>query len=241
MILAQVYNSTVTSPATLMQALHLAGSEAASSAPTFGVIESLILVGLGVVFLLYGFKYFKILVMVNAAAVGGCLGYYLGTVSQSQSIPILFAVAGALVFGALAWPLQRAAVALLGAVSGLIIGWVLWDAVINLTGNASLAQYQDAVALVGMTVLGMLTFISFNPVVMIFTSIQGASMIVLGMVSLLMSYNDLAPSLRTALERGCLPGIFVACLALVGFVLQHAKGKGTGKKAHAAAAKPAAG
>ncbi len=239
MMLAQVYNmpSQAASPAALIQSLHLAGSEASASAPTFGVIESLLLVGLGVVFLLWGFKYFKILVVVNAAAVGGCAGYALGTVSQSQSMPILLAVAGALVIGALAWPLLRWAVALLGAVSGLIIGLVICDIVVNVSGDASLANYHWPMALVCMTALGMLTFISFNPVVMIFTSIQGASMIVLGAVSLLMSYAGLQASLRLAVEHNW--AVFVACLALVGFVLQHAKGHG--KKASAPAAKPAAG
>jgi hypothetical protein len=239
MILAQVYNMPAQAPssAALIQTLHFGGADGSAAAPTFGVIESLLLVGLGVVFLLWGFKYFKILVVVNAAAVGGCAGYFLGTVSQSQSMPILLAVAGALVVGAVAWPLLRFAVALLGAVSGFIIGMVVCDIVVNVSGDAAFANYWLASALVGMTALGMLTFISFNPVVMIFTSIQGATMIVFGAVSLLMSYSGLQASLRSAVEHNV--AVFVACLALVGFVLQHAKG--THKKAPVPAAKPAAG
>ena len=185
----------------------------------------------GIVFLVLGFKYFKALVIADGAAIGALIGAYVGSFRDSPNMPWLLGVAGAALLGILAWPTIKYAVGLMGAVAGGLAGFALWLAVANAIGNESLIQHAWAGGLLGMILIGMLTFVAFRPAVMIFTAVQGAIMTVSGACSLLLSHSGIRESIRPELvSNDFLLSVLVGVPAVTGFTLQFATEAGKIRK-----------
>ena len=130
----------------------------------------LLLLPIGLVFLLYGFKLYKLLVSVVFAGIGaglgGALAAYLGW------NVILGTIAGALVLGLLAWPLHRIAWGLLG-------GAILGGAAVLLVS----ARSQDPIllAIVATVIFAggfILTLLVMRPLIILVTAILGAAVLV---------------------------------------------------------------
>jgi hypothetical protein len=174
--------------------------------------EAALLIIAGIVYLLWGYAIFKILIMMNAAVVGAVIGSIIG---QSGDQQILGAAIGAIGLGALAWPLMKHAVAFMGGIYGFILGGSLWQ-------SADLdPKFFWAGALLGLIAFGLISFIVFRGSVMLYTSLQGASMIVVGVLGLIFKYQDMTPSVvhRMTVQPMLLPALILVP-ALIGIIFQ---------------------
>lgn len=171
----------------------------------------------GVVYLLFGYSMFKYLVLLNAAAVGALVGAAIGDRSAA-ALP--GAVVGAVLAGAMAWPMMKYAVALMGGTFGALLAATIWRAAGLEPG------YAWAGAMTGLASGGLLCFIIFRGCVMTYTSMQGAVMLILGLLGLLFKYQELAPSIGRyiSIKPSLLPMcIFVPTIA--GIMYQQANSK----------------
>jgi hypothetical protein len=187
-------------------------------------LRAVVLLAVGLVYMLYGWKIFKILVIANAAMVGVALGAMIGRGSPTTpNLPTFAAVAGGLVLAVAAWPLMKYAVSLMGALIGSLAGYGLWRYVAEAAGQVTLSQYAWAGGILGLVTLGMLAFVIFQISVMIFTSIQGTVMTVSGILSLLLHYPSIRLDLQNSLstEMHLLP-LLIAVPAAIGFIFQDA-------------------
>ena len=208
-----------------------------------GVLQAVAFVLVGVVFLLFGYRYFKALVIINAAAIGALCGMYIGTRTGSAgvtSMPVLMGLAGAVLLGVLAWPTIRYCVCLMGAMAGAVVGMGLWNFAGNALGLQDAGQYAWAGALVGMVAVGMLAFVLFQTCVMVFTSVQGALMVVSGFCALLLApalglRESVSPALQ---DNPYLLTLLVGVPAVLGFAFQHAKERAKVKKKRKETEKP---
>ncbi len=145
-------------------------------------LEAVLAISFGVVYMLYGWRIFKILVVICFGLIGLFAGIKIG---QRFDLQILGAVVGLFLLAALSVPLMRWAVSLLGAVAGGILAAGLWYA-FELPG-----QYILAGAAIGLIAGGMSSFIIFKIAVMLFTSFGGGMLTIAGLVSLLYQYESM--------------------------------------------------
>ncbi len=143
-------------------------------------LEAVLAISFGVVYMLYGWRIFKILVVICFGLVGIFGGIKIGQQFDAQ---LLGAVVGPFVLAALSVPLMRWAVSLLGALAGGILTAGLWYA-FELPG-----KYILAGAGIGLIAGGMISFIVFKIAVMLFTSFGGGLLTVTGLVALLYQYE----------------------------------------------------
>ncbi len=170
---------------------------------------------LGLLVVLFGYMAHRWIVVVNCVALGFWLGGLLG---QRAQIATVAAVLGALLFGAISWPLMKYAVAVCGGLVGAIIGMAVW-AYCEQPLNMAWAG-----GLVGLAVLGMLSFILFKTSVILFTSVQGALMFVLGAAALFIRYTPWSSQAQDAFtHRPILMPLLVLSIALLGLIWQHQK------------------
>ncbi len=147
---------------------------------TLSWLQAIIAISFGVVYLLYGWRIFKVLVVICFGLVGVFAGINIGARFGSE---ILGGILGLVALGGLSIPLMRWAVSLLGAVSGGILTSGIWYA----CGLPE--RYMPAGALIGIIAGGMISFIVFRIAVMLFTSLGGGTLIVTGVLSLLYHYE----------------------------------------------------
>ena len=84
---------------------------------SMGFFQAVVQVALGAVYLLYGWKVFKALVIVNATLGGAILGSMLGARMDGQNMQIIASVTGGAMFGIVAWPMMKYAVAVMGGLA----------------------------------------------------------------------------------------------------------------------------
>lgn len=179
-------------------------------------VEAVTFISFGVVCLMYGWRVFKILVVISFAL----LGMFLGVAVTNKIVGLNNQLAGGLVgmgvLAILSIPLMRWAVSALGAVAGGILTSSIWYA------SGLPERYIWAGALIGMVAGGMISFIIFKVAVILFSSLSGASLIMVGSLALLY----LHPATSTRLEeivftkKWFLPTLLVAP-TLIGLVLQN--------------------
>ncbi|HMO26848.1 MAG TPA: hypothetical protein PKB10_11315 [Tepidisphaeraceae bacterium] len=182
---------------------------------------ALLLVG-GIVYLLFGYYLFKGLITLNAALAGAYVGAIFGKLGEAV-VPGAFI--GAFIAAAVCWPMMRWAVAITGALIGFILGIAVWRA-IGLDPS-----FSPAGGAVGLVFFGMISFILFKGSVMMFTSVQGASMIIVGALGLLQKYQEIAPTIQKSLEQSpvILPmAVFVP--AVIGLIYQQSTGEAEAAK-----------
>lgn len=170
---------------------------------------------IGVLLLLFGFKAHKAVVVFNCIALGFWIGQRLGEKAQIASVA---AIIGAVLLGAISWPLMKYAAALCGGLVGAVVGMVTWQWFdlppdLNWAGGLS-----------GLILLGMLSFLLFKFSVILFSCIQGAAMLVLGVSALLIKYtpfnHDVANNLN---NKPVLMPLLVFSVALLGIIFQQQK------------------
>lgn len=143
-----------------------------------------ILIIAGVIYLLFGYQIFKTLMVVNAAVVGAVAGAMLGD-RVGAMIPL--AIVGAVLLAAVVWPTMKHAVAVMGAVFGALVGATVWHSV------GLDARFAWSGAAIGLVAGGLLCFILFRGCIVMYTSLQGAVMLIFGALALLLKYQDVSP------------------------------------------------
>lgn len=147
-------------------------------------IQAVIAISFGAVYMLYGCKIFKILVVIAFALLGMTAGIYAGQTLGDQQYEIWGGVIGSIVLGILSIPMMKWAVSLLGAIAGGVLTAAAWYA-FKLPENYLII----AGALIGMIAGGMLSFIIFDAAVILFTSLGGGALVLIGILALLRQYQ----------------------------------------------------
>jgi len=146
------------------------------------VLEALTFIAFGVVCLLYGWRVFKVLVVISFALLGLLAGILLSDiVLGADNNPILGVLMGA-VLAIASVPMMRWSVCVLGAVAGGIMTASLWYA-FELPEEMIWAG-----GLVGIVAGGMISFIVFRIAVMLFSCLWGSALIIMGIIAILYMY-----------------------------------------------------
>lgn len=183
---------------------------------------ALVLLVCGLVYMLQGWKVFKMLVIVNAAILGGFLGSELGKHLQFEHGPIFGAVAGALLFSVLAWPLMKGAVSLMGGLAGSFVGYGMWSYAAKVAGRPGMADYTWVGALMGFIALGLLGFIIFKTIIILFTSLQGSLMTISGLVAVACRVGAIRETLYPPLRSNAhMLLLLIALPAIIALVFQY--------------------
>lgn len=173
-----------------------------------------LLVVAGLVYLLWGFQIFKTLMIINAIVVGAVIGAVIGD-KLGAVAPL--AVVGAVLGAAITWPSMKYAVAVKGAVFGTILGATVWHSV------GLDPRFAWSGAAIGLVTCGLLCFIIFRGCVVMFTSLQGSVMLILGLLGLILRYEDAAPHVGRYLSLK--PFLLPLCIfipTVVGMMYQQA-------------------
>ncbi|MGA2322893.1 MAG: hypothetical protein ABSG22_03500 [Sedimentisphaerales bacterium] len=146
-------------------------------------LQAVIGISFGVIVLMYGWRIYKALTVIGFGILGLYLGLWIGNQFQK---PLPGAIVGCVLLVILAIPLMRWAVAVLGAVAGGILAAGIWH-------SCNLPQeYVWAGGLIGFVAGGMISFVVFKLAVMLFTSLSGTSLIVIGAFALIYRYETFA-------------------------------------------------
>jgi hypothetical protein len=191
-------------------------------------LAAVALAGCGVACLLLGFKFFKYIVLANAAAIGTFIGWQLGTLLEdtNPNMPLYGAAAVALLLACASWPLMKGAVGMMGGLAGALMGYGVWFYVARATGQHALMQYPWAGAIIGGILLGMLSFPAFKAVVVIFTAFEGSVVAVTGVVSLLARAESLHDAVIGPLKSSLyLLPLVIVLPTLLGLTVQYSSGK----------------
>ena len=179
--------------------------------------SALVLMLAGIVFLLWGFYAFKALVTLNAILIGAWIGSMIG---QRTGGPLPAALIGAFTAATITWPLMKYAIAVMGGLIGTLIGMSLWracglDPAFAASGGG-----------MGLIFFGMLSFILFRTSIIMFTSVQGAVMLIVGILSIVYKFNGIdthAIDTRLLVSPMIMPAV-VAIAAVIGLIYQNLNG-----------------
>ena len=82
-----------------------------------------LLLASGLIYLLQGWKIFKVLVALNAAMLGAAVGAKLAAMAGGgQNMPLFAAIGGGLVLAVLAWPLMKYSISVMSSSGHSILG-----------------------------------------------------------------------------------------------------------------------
>ncbi len=177
-----------------------------------------VVVVVGALCVINGYRWHKWVVVILAFLGGWVIGRQL---SEDFGRSSIVAVALAALCAIIATPMLKFTVAVFGGITGAFIGANVWAA-----AEASPADAQWAGAAMGFVVLAMMTFLFFRFVIMLFTSIGGAAMVVIGGIALLIQVPNFENAVRDSLSsHELLLPLLVTVAAVGGFVLQHNRNK----------------
>jgi hypothetical protein len=146
-------------------------------------LQALIAVSFGAVYLFYGWRIFKVIAVVCFGMLGLFAGMKIGAMVNSPNSVLWGGIIGLAGLAILSIPLMKWAVSILGAVAGGVITSGIWYAV------GLPEQFIWAGAIIGIIAGGMISFIVFKISVMLFTSLGGAALIIVGVLALLYRYE----------------------------------------------------
>jgi len=183
---------------------------------SLGLLEALTFIAFGAVCLMYGWRVFKTLVVISFALVGMFVGSLAAAKISGDNNQVLGAIIGMLVLGALALPLMRWGVSILGAVAGGIVTAGLWYA-------AGLPEkYIWAGGLIGIIAGGMIAFIALKWAVMLFSCLGGSTLLVTGVLALFHLWDQTQQDIeRLVFQQNWFLPVAIIVPAAVGFAIQH--------------------
>lgn len=143
-------------------------------------LAAVLIISVGVVYMLYGWRIFRVLVTISF----GFLGMFLGIFAGQQIGSLVWGgIIGMVLFALISIPLMKWCVSVLGAIAGGIISAGIWIA-------CGLSEaYLPAGFIVGFITGGLISFILLKASVMLFTSLGGSIIMVTGMLSLWYQYE----------------------------------------------------
>ncbi len=199
-----------------------------------GAIWAVVFMIVGILCLFNGPKFYKVATVAVAGAIGTFGGYWLG---QHIDAPYIVAGALGLLFAVVAFPLMKYAVSVFGGLAGAFIGANLWAGISHAVntaaskgGNATTVMPEGSYwigALIGLIVCGMLAFVVFKLSVELFTSVSGATLAVLGVLALLLSFEPWRESVSSGVTANKLViPLLVFVPAIIGLILQETRSHG---------------
>ena len=192
-------------------------------------VAGLVLIVVGLAFLLYGYRVYKALVILVFAAVGGLVGMVVGAcLGLSPLWGLVGTILGALVLGFVAWPLHRVGWGLLG-------GAALAAVVVCFAEGAGVTTPAYLYVIAGVVfVLGVILAIwLFRPLLIIVSSLVGATLLVDGAVRLTVIKPSFGEPICTFLKANdYVLAIVVLVLAGAGALMQwHDTKRGMARRA----------
>ncbi len=187
---------------------------------TLDLVEALTFISFGVVCLFYGWRIFKILVTICF----GLLGLAIGVWANGQLVGgnvIWLAMIFVIVFAIFSVPFMRWGVSLLGALSGGILTAGAWLAL------GLPQEYVWAGGLIGLIAGGMISFIVFKVAVILFTSLGGSTLMMVGLLAVFYRYMVDAKKLEGLVfdYHWFLPALILVPM-IAGVVLQYRLSQG---------------
>ena len=217
----------------LAQAVEKSGPEAAEGAVvpiesfwtyiiSLDPVEAVTFISFGAVCLFYGWRVFKVLVVISFALLGLFLGVAVTNIIEGLNSQLIGGLVGMGLLAVLSIPLMRWSVCILGAAAGGILTSGIWYA----CGLPE--RYIWAGALIGMVAGGMISFIIFKVAVVLFSSLGGSALMVVGVLALLHRYLNTTGEIERLVceQRWFLPVALIAP-TVVGIILQNKFVKGS--------------
>ncbi len=183
---------------------------------SLGLVEALTFLSFGSVCLLYGWRVFKILVVICF----GLIGLVIGMSVTDSIVHLNNQLAGGLIgmgiLAVLSVPLMKWGVSLLGALAGAILAAAIWYAC-NLP-----EQFIWAGALTGFVAGGMISFIIFKVAIMLFTSLGGSILMASGAMAMLYLYSKTAPQIQDIVfNKKWFLSVVIVVPTIIGVILQN--------------------
>jgi hypothetical protein len=177
-----------------------------------GTATILIIAGLG--FLAYGQSAHRLCMSLNCTIVGAWVGGMLGKQGGAVIPGMLI---GGFLGGLAAWPMLAYSIQLIAAGVGFVAGSCIWRTVTKLDPS-----YAWAGGGMGMIFLFMLSHITMRWTVILSTGLQGAVMLIMGVLGWLYQIASIRVSVDNALvnNRYLLP-LAIAVPAIFGLIYQH--------------------
>lgn len=177
-------------------------------------IQAIACLALAMIFIIYGWRIFRVLVIMNFALFGILIGQKLGVYINS---PLWGGILGVLILSSLAYPFMKHGVSILGAGAGGVIGLAIWQA------TPLPNQLVWVGALAGFIAGAFMAYSSYKVSIMLFTSLQGAIFLPMGILALLNNYPD--PNISKHLQEAIKTQVFLLPLILLiptfgSFILQ---------------------
>ncbi|MBC8379014.1 MAG: hypothetical protein H8E62_07565 [Planctomycetes bacterium] len=145
-------------------------------------LHAVIAISVGIVYMLYGWRIFRVLVVICFGLAGMFLGILAGT-SFTFITEMWGGILGLVVFAVISVPLMKWCVSILGAAAGGILTGGIWYA-------CGLPQmYIWAGVIIGVVAGGLISFILLKASVMLFTSLGGSVLLTTGLLGLLHQYE----------------------------------------------------
>ena len=181
------------------------------------IVGAAIVTAVGAACVMQGYRWHKAIVVVLSLMLGFGVGRLI---SAEVGKSMVVAVALGILLAAIASPLLRYTVALFAGIAGAGIGATLWTFL-----NPDQASLAWAGGGMGFIALALLSFMFFRMVVILFTSVGGGAMFVMGSVALMLHVDSMSSMVRDQmlLHPGVLP-LLVLTAAVVGFVYQQRGG-----------------
>ncbi len=194
-----------------------------------GAVWAVVFLVVGVLCLFNGYRFYRLATVSVALLLGMFAGYWFGGLIGAPYI-----VAGCLgvLLATLAFPMMKYAVAVFGGLSGAFIGANMWSGVahaINTIASQKAGETRQVIpaeeywlgALLGLLICGMLAFILFKLSVVLFTSVSGSTVAVMGALALLLSFEPWRETVTQGLMANQLViPLLVAVPAAIGLIMQ---------------------
>lgn len=180
------------------------------------IIWGVICVLIGAACVVNGYKWHKLVIVLLAGLAGVWVGSIVG---DSMGDATVVTICLTVLFGVLAWPMLRYAVALFGGLAGAFVGANLWTAI------ADNPDQHRIGALLGLVAAGLLAFLAFRAVVVLMTAIGGASLLIFGGLATLYHVEAWQGGIMNTINnhRLVIP-LIAASVAAIGAVVQFSGG-----------------
>lgn len=205
---------------------------------SMSAVWAIVFLAAGLMCIINGYKFYKPVTVLLALVIGASAGHALGHQIKAEESVIAGCI-GALL-AATCMPLMKYAVAVMGGLSGAFIGANAWTAIAKMAaksaaaGNAAAtagaatsggaADHYWVGALIGLILFGMLAFIMFKLSIVMFTSVSGSTLAVLGAMALLLQVPEWQPTVTRSLSSHTIvTPMLVLVPAMIGLILQQAR------------------
>lgn len=201
---------------------------------TLGAVWAVVFVIVGVLCMFNGYKFYKFATVSLALLLGLFAGYWFG---GKIGAPYVVAGCVGVLMAVLAFPLMKYAVAVFGGLAGAFVGANLWagmaDAVNKIASEGGQAHSVIPAgeywlgALLGLLICGMLAFILFKLSIVMFTSVSGSTIAMMGVLALLLGFEPWHDVVADGLRASQLViPLLVFVPAAIGLILQEANSGG---------------